>query len=689
MADAQNITNIKGIGEKTAGLFHKLDVYTDRDLLHFFPRTYVQYPVPSKLATGRNGEYLSVRLCIADDFKFKKLRRINIGSGKATDGDHTVALTFFNSPYLRSRLIRGAVYVFYGRLLVENGLYKMEQPAFYTEEEYRTLQSSLQPVYSLTKGLSNKTVQKAVKSVMESGASAVYFEEYLPKELRDEYELMDLRSAYASMHYPDDLSAYQKARNRLVFDELFAFLSMLRRLRSDGKKTESAFPMMDSAYPDRLMEMLPYRLTNAQIRAFREIREDLTSGYVMNRLIQGDVGSGKTIVSFLSLLLCVENGYQGALMVPTEILAQQHFENLKELTETYGLPFRIACLTGSTTAKNKKLIYEQLSSGEVNVVIGTHALIQDKVVFKNLALVITDEQHRFGARQRQTLSGKGGIPHILVMSATPIPRTLAIVMYGDLSISVIDEKPASRLPVKNCVVGTSYRETAYRFMLKEIQKGHQVYVICPMVSSSEELHDVCDVQSYLKKLREEMPESVRVDMLHGQMRPDAKRTVMEAFVDHHTDILVSTTVIEVGVDVPNATVMMIENAERFGLSALHQLRGRIGRGSDQSYCIFINGGGDEKHNKRLDVLNRSNDGFMIAKEDLKLRGAGDLCGIRQSGDLGLLLADIYEDSDLILRISRTLDELSEDPERFPPSEREKMEVYLEERMHKLIDFRTI
>ena len=408
----------------------------------------------------------------------------------------------------------------------------------------------------------------------------------------------------------------------------------------------------------------------------------------MNRLIQGDVGSGKTILAFLSLLMCVANGYQGALMAPTEVLAHQHYENLCQLREQYHLPIHPVLLTGSVTAAARRDIYGKIESGEADIVIGTHALIQDKVSYHRLALVITDEQHRFGVRQRAAFAEKGSQVHVLVMSATPIPRTLAIILYGDLHISVLDELPADRLPIKNCVVNTSYREKAYRFMEKEILAGRQVYVICPMVEENEEL-DLEDVLTYTEKLKAVMPREIRIAYLHGRMKPADKNRIMEEFASHQIDILVSTTVIEVGVNVPNATVMMVENAERFGLAQLHQLRGRVGRGKEQSYCIFISQSDRPEIMKRLQILNESNDGFYIAGQDLKLRGPGDMFGIRQSGDLHFQIGDIYQDAALLQKASEEADRLlAEDSGLQKPENRALLE-FLDQAAANEVDFRII
>ncbi len=405
----------------------------------------------------------------------------------------------------------------------------------------------------------------------------------------------------------------------------------------------------------------------------------------MNRLIQGDVGSGKTIIAVLALLAACENGYQGALMVPTEVLARQHFESVTELFEKHGVDKKVILLTGSMTAKEKRIAYEKVASHEADIIIGTHALIQEKIVYDNLALVITDEQHRFGVAQREMFGNKGQMPHVLVMSATPIPRTLAIILYGDLDISVIDELPANRLPIKNCVVDKSYRPRAYRFIENEVKNGRQAYVICPMVEESEMI-DAENVLDYTKILRQNLP-GIRVEYLHGKMKGKEKNKIMEEFAAGEIQVLVSTTVIEVGVNVPNATVMMIENAERFGLAQLHQLRGRVGRGDKQSYCIMVNASGNKEKNRRLDVLNKSNDGFYIASEDLKLRGPGDIFGIRQSGDLEFQLADIYTDAVTLKKVSEDVNRLLEQDENLEQEEnqelKKRLDRFLEEKYEKL------
>ncbi len=631
-------------------------------------------------------ETVTLALTLPASFKWKKVRNLSIGTGVGSDGENRIAITFFNAPYLKSKLSAGSSYLFRGKVKTENGTYRIDQPQIYTWAEYQEKMGQLWPCYSLTAGLTNRTVAKAVEQALNGYEE----EEYLPADIIKEYELISRSHAIYQIHFPKDWESLIMARRRLVFDEFFIFLLSIRRMKEYNEALDADYPMIETAWTKRFLEGLPYRLTNAQLKVWKEIEQDLVSGKCMNRLVQGDVGSGKTVLAFLALLLTVSNGYQGALMAPTEILASQHFEQISSMTRKYNLPFNPILLTGSVSTARKKEVYRQIEEGEVNLIIGTHALIQEKVNYQKLALVITDEQHRFGVRQRETLSEKGGKTHVLVMSATPIPRTLAIILYGDLHLSVVDELPAHRLPVKNCVVGTSYRTKAYEFITKEIRKGNQAYVICPMVEAGEEgMTELENVTDYGEKLKNTLPEDIHVEILHGKMKSVDKKRIMEAFAAGDVHVLVSTTVIEVGINVPAATVMMIENAERFGLAQLHQLRGRIGRGTEQSYCIFINCSDKEKSMDRLKILNKSNDGFYIAEEDLKLRGPGDLFGIRQSGAMEFRLADIYQDSEILKKISMTVDKLLLEDENLETERCAPLKRYLNENAGNFIDFRTI
>ena len=466
------------------------------------------------------------------------------------------------------------------------------------------------------------------------------------------------------------------ARNRLVFDEFFLFILNMQYHKEKRIKEANEFEFWEDSFTDELIARLPYELTGAQKRALSEVKRDMRSPYVMQRLIQGDVGSGKTIIAFLAMADAAHNDYQSAIMAPTEVLARQHYETFQKLCEEFGLKIPVVLLTGSMTARQKRMAYEALQLYPNAMVVGTHALIQERAIYDNLALVITDEQHRFGVRQREIFAEKGRHPHILVMSATPIPRTLAIILYGDLDISVVDEVPAKRLPVKNCVVNTGYRNKAYAFIENEVKNGHQAYVICPLVEEVEGM-ETENATDYVKKLRQIFPEEIQLGLLHGQMKPAQKNKVMEAFMKNEVQVLVATTVVEVGVNVPNATVMMIENAERFGLAQLHQLRGRVGRGDAQSYCIMVNCSSAKTAERRLKILNDSNDGFRIASEDLKLRGPGDFFGIRQSGELQFALGDIYQDAAVLRDASEAVGELlGEDPDLMS-GEHENLRHYLE------------
>ena len=687
MSDAIPVNRIKGVGEKTAALFGKINVFTVEDLIGHYPRDYETYDAPVSIREASPGSVQAIYGQITAIPNVKKVRNLSILNAILKDGSNdSIQLTFFNMPFLKKVLKPGGFYLFRG-LIQQRGTHKiMEQPRMFTWEEYKQKSGRLLPRYALTKGLTNQTVQKSVAQALE------YYppqKEYLPQMILQKYPMLSHREAVYALHFPENREELLAARSRMVFEEFFSFLLVLRKNKELAAKTENHFPMYETADTVRFLEQLPFPLTKAQKKVWGELREDMGSPYAMNRLIQGDVGSGKTILAVLALLMCVANGYQGAMMAPTEVLAVQHFETISGYVEKYGIAFRPVLLTGSMTAKEKREAYAKIASGEANLIIGTHALIQEKVEYSSLALVVTDEQHRFGVRQRETLASKGSEPHVLVMSATPIPRTLAIILYGDLKVSVIDELPANRLPIKNCVVGTSYRPKAYEFIAKEVAAGRQAYVICPMVEEGES-EDLENVVDYTEKLRAALPPSVQVAYLHGKMRPADKNRIMEEFADKKIDVLVSTTVIEVGINVPNATVMMVENAERFGLAQLHQLRGRVGRGEFQSYCIFISTSEAKETMERLQILNHSNDGFHIASEDLKLRGPGDIFGIRQSGEFAFALGDIYTDANILKEASDAVEQLLvSDPDLTDDDSRALVNYFKEHTAVNVVDFRTI
>ena len=687
MSDAIPVNRIKGVGEKTAALFGKINVFTVEDLIGHYPRDYETYDAPVSIREASPGSVQAIYGQITAIPNVKKVRNLSILNAILKDGSNdSIQLTFFNMPFLKKVLKPGGFYLFRG-LVQQRGTHKiMEQPRMFTWDEYKQKSGRLLPRYALTKGLTNQTVQKSVAQALE------YYppeKEYLPQMILQKYPMLSHREAVYALHFPENREELLAARNRMVFEEFFSFLLVLRKNKELAAKTENHFPMYETADTVRFLEQLPFPLTKAQKKVWGELREDMGNPYAMNRLIQGDVGSGKTILAVLALLMCAANGYQGAMMAPTEVLAVQHFETISGYVKKYGIAFRPVLLTGSMTAKEKREAYAKIASGEANLIIGTHALIQEKVEYSSLALVVTDEQHRFGVRQRETLAAKGCEPHVLVMSATPIPRTLAIILYGDLKVSVIDELPANRLPIKNCVVGTSYRPKAYEFITKEVAAGRQAYVICPMVEEGES-EDLENVVDYTEKLRAALPPSVQVAYLHGKMRPADKNRIMEEFADKKIDVLVSTTVIEVGINVPNATVMMVENAERFGLAQLHQLRGRVGRGEFQSYCIFISTSEAKETMERLQILNHSNDGFHIASEDLKLRGPGDIFGIRQSGEFAFALGDIYTDANILKEASDAVEQLLiSDPDLTDDDSRALVNYFKEHTAVNVVDFRTI
>ena len=683
MLNRQPVNSLKGIGEKTGKLFEKLGVVTIDDLLAYYPRAYDAYEAPVPIGQLKEQTIMAVESALVRGADLVRLGHMQIVSVQLKDLTGSLQVSWYNMPYMRANLKTGVKYVFRGRVVRKRGRMVMEQPEVFTPENYEVLAGSMQPVYGQTRGLSNKTIVRAQQMALEVRKME---REYMPPDLRRRYELAEINYAMEHIHFPADQTELLFARKRLVFDEFFMFLVGVRRLKEHREDRHSAFMIKEAEEVTAFQSSLPYALTGAQERALREVYDDMGSGLVMNRLIQGDVGSGKTIIAILALLQAAYNGYQGALMVPTEVLARQHFESITSLFEKQGIEKVPVLVTGSMTAKEKRLAYAKIASHEADIIIGTHALIQEKVVYDNLALVITDEQHRFGVGQRELLSSKGQEPHVLVMSATPIPRTLAIILYGDLDISVIDELLAGRQTIKNCVVDPGYRPKAYTFIERQVAEGHQAYVICPMVEESEMI-EAENVLDYTKALKKALPPSVIVEYLHGKMKGKEKNALMERFAAGEIHVLVSTTVIEVGVNVPNATVMMIENAERFGLAQLHQLRGRVGRGKDQSYCIMVNCSRDEGAGERLDILNRSNDGFYIASEDLKLRGPGDIFGLRQSGDMEFKLADIFTDANILKKVSEEVNRLLDaDPGLEKDEHRElkrKVEEYLGTNYEKL------
>ena len=659
MADLNtDVCYIKGIGEQRAKALGKLGIATLRDLISYFPRAYDDRTQLRRIADLVPGETAGVAAMVASPPTVTHVRRgLDLVKLRAVDDTGTLDVTFFNQAWLKNNLRQGETYIFYGRTEGSLLRHQMANPVVEPEGR-REVTGRIVPIYPLTAGVSQLILSRSIRQGLT--ACADILPDVLPDRVRREHQLCRIEYAYENIHFPESAEALDLARRRLAFEELFLFTIGLERLRS--RREVVHVPPCGGVDMESFYSALPFTLTDAQRRCVEEALADMRSGTPMNRLCQGDVGSGKTMVAAACVFFCVKNGRQAALMAPTEILAQQHYHGLAPLLENLGI--RCALLTGSTSAKTKKSIAAQLESGEIDFAIGTHALITGSVVYQNLGLVVTDEQHRFGVAQRADLAAKGDHPHILVMSATPIPRTLALILYGDLDVSVIDQLPPGRQPVQTFAVTSRYHQRVYNFIRKLVGEGRQAYIVCPMVEENEELPDERKaVTEYAKKLQAEVFPDLKVAFVHGKMKPKEKDAVMTAFAAHETDILVSTTVIEVGVDVPNAAVMVIENAERFGLSQLHQLRGRVGRGKHQSYCILISDNQNEETRQRLKVMTKTTDGFKIAEEDLRLRGPGDFFGQRQHGLPGLKVADLGCDTQLLQEARQAAEQLlAEDPE---------------------------
>ena len=657
------VTALKGVGNALKSKLEKLDIVTVYDLLTYYPRGYEEdTAIVSSLDCGKyaaGGAPVTLELKIVDGpaQRFVKGYRIVTCTGRDSGG--AVAVQWFNQPYIMRTINRGSTCILRGSVKARGASFYLSNPKLISRQQYEQMKGSLLPLYALTKGLTAETLRKFIRlalSEVSIPADHVAADPFLEGK-----DIEDFETALYDIHFPKDRESVIRARRRLVFDEFLLFMLNVKMMQSRGRD-ENVCPIFKSERVEQLLGKLPYELTGAQKRTLSEIYSDMGGKYMMNRLLQGDVGSGKTIVAFAAMLTAALSGFQSAVMAPTEVLARQHFEQLSALIREHGFEdLNCVLLTGSLTAKEKRRIRESIADGSALLAVGTHALIQDGVEFKNLGLVVTDEQHRFGVKQRQRLGlsspkalreGEDGETedmrsvHTLVMSATPIPRTLAMIIYGDLDISLMDELPAKRLPIKNCVVGPAFRNKAYEFIEKQVQQGRQALVICPMVEESEGM-DGENVIDYTEKLRHSLPGDINIQYLHGKMKPGEKNDVMERFASGEIQVLVSTTVVEVGINVPNTTVMMVENAEHFGLAQLHQLRGRVGRGEHQSYCIFMCTTDGREAKERLDILNKSNDGFEIAREDLKQRGPGDMFGFRQSGDMAFKLGDIYSDSEVL------------------------------------------
>lgn len=645
------LTGLKGIGAKKAELFNKLGVHTSEELLRYFPRGYEDRTKTVCLADAPLNENICVKASAFSEVRETRIRRnMTIYSLIISDDTDALSVMWYNNKYVKTGIKSGNRYIFFGKIVMNRGKRTMINPVYESADKQK-FTGRVVPVYPLCEGLSQTVMRSAMESAIECMREQT---EYLPKAVRQQYKLCELNYAIRNIHFPESYDDYNIARRRFVFEELFMLQAALL-LRRGENEVRKRMPYRDTDCSE-FIKSLPFALTGAQRRVVDEIAADMTSGAAMSRLVQGDVGSGKTAVAACAIYLTVNNGFQAVMMAPTEILAAQHYESFVKMFEPFGM--KTVLLTSSL--KGRKSVIEQIAGGEADIIVGTHALIQKDVSFKNLALAVTDEQHRFGVTQRGELIGKGDNPNVLVMTATPIPRTLALILYGDLKSSVIDELPPGRKPVKTYAVGENMRNRVYAFLEKNVRSGTQAYIICPLVTETEK-SDLKNAESLCEKLRVMYPD-LSIGLVHGRMKAKEKDEVMSGFVGGHINILVSTTVIEVGVNVPNSNIMIIENAERFGLSQLHQLRGRVGRGSSQAHCIMIAHGSGDVTKKRMETMCASCDGFYIAEQDLKLRGPGDFFGTRQHGLPELKIANLFEDSQLLALAQRAAsDMLKQDP----------------------------
>jgi len=680
MEISRPITELSGIGEKKAQLFKKIGIKSLMDLVTYYPITYERGIGLSKIQDIKpNGTYLIAGKILVSPIS-KRAGHIILTSTKLKDDTGELSLTWFNQPYLQKQLKEGQTITVMGKASYKYDKLQLTSPKIITKSDLAYFEDKgIIPIYPLTKGLSQKVIRLTVALALDVINKPI--EDHIPATIRETYELENFEDAIYQIHYPKNEKALNHARKRLVFDEFLFFQLGLMLLKEEQVRIKNQYSFKSFKWYEHTLKSLPFTLTNAQNSVLDAIMKDMNGPYNMNRLIQGDVGSGKTVVAALAIILAAENGYQSVLMAPTEVLAKQHLQSIEEMFLSVDL--KVGLLVGSMTKKEKMDMYQKIEAGLIDVIIGTHAVIQEGVVFKDLALVITDEQHRFGVLQREMLAGKGHYPHVLVMSGTPIPRTLGLILYGDMDVSVIDELPPGRKSIETFSVNATYRNRVQAFILKEIDAGRQCYIVCPMVEENEE-NELIDVLSYTEKLRVKLPPHIRIEYLHGQMRPKLKNETMERFAKGELDILVSTTVIEVGINVPNASLMVIEDAHRFGLAQLHQLRGRVGRGGNQSYCILISDSKSMLAKKRMAIMTESQDGFYIAQKDLEIRGHGDLLGLRQSGMPTFKIANIVEDLEILKQANIVAKTISEKRDILQEATyenfRKKLENYIETNM---------
>ena len=632
----KKVQYIKNVGPNRVKLLNKLNIFTLGDLITYFPRNHEDRSIPKKIAETTDGEEVLIKATAITKVTEMRTRRMTIYKLVARDDTGVCTITWFNQKYLKDKIKMGNTYHFFGKIENKLGRIEMNSPVF-EEEGVEKNTGRIVPIYPSTFNLS----QNMLRKVMESGINEVYgkLEETLPEYILEKYKLLEINEAIKNIHFPKSNSDFIRAKNRLVFEELLGVQLALLNLREGYNLEKKGIKFNKDVKMNDIIDILPFKLTNAQLRVLKEINDNMESEKTMNRLLQGDVGSGKTVVSIISAYKAVKSGYQVAIMAPTAILADQHLKNFEKTLKNFNIKCEL--LISSVTKKKKEDILQRLANGEIDILIGTHAILEENVVFNNLGLVVTDEQHRFGVKQRAKIVAKGNNPDVIVMSATPIPRTLALILYGDLDISIIDELPPNRKKIDTFAVTKEYEERVNNFVKKQINEGRQAYIVCPLVEDSEEL-DLKSVTALYEKYKNEVFSEYKVEYLHGKMKAKEKDEIMNRFKDGQIDILISTTVIEVGVDVPNSSIMVVENAERFGLAQLHQLRGRVGRGEYQSYCILKYEGKGKNTRERMKIMCQTNDGFVISEKDLELRGSGDFFGTAQHGLPELKIANLFE-----------------------------------------------